>query len=175
MTHEEITRILFRNRMQLMAYVWSIVADVHRAEDVVQELMVLAINKSDEIKNERHLMAWIRRAARYEALNVYRRERRRSPLMDAATLDLLETTWQDVSSVNDEDRISALRHYIKKLTPYLRRVVELRYVDDLKGQVLADKVGRGVETTYKALGRAHHLLRECVTAQIAIAEGRING
>lgn len=45
MEREATLRILVSNRAQLLAYVWSIVRDEHTAEDLYQELIVVAMGR----------------------------------------------------------------------------------------------------------------------------------
>jgi DNA-directed RNA polymerase specialized sigma24 family protein len=49
------------------------VCDDHLAEDVFRDVAVLAVHKSDEIRDSRHFLAWMRLTARHRALKIMRR------------------------------------------------------------------------------------------------------
>ena len=47
-----IVRLLMAERSRLFAYTWVIVGDVHLAEDVFQEVSLLAVEKGSEVTDE---------------------------------------------------------------------------------------------------------------------------
>ena len=69
---EIVERALLGHRVQLLGYIGSIVRDHHLAEDIFQDVAVLAIQKAAEIEDGTHLYRWFRRTARYRASNVMR-------------------------------------------------------------------------------------------------------
>ncbi len=50
-----VIRVLMTERDRLYAYIWSLIGDVHLAEDVLQEVSLLAADKADEVSNEQAL------------------------------------------------------------------------------------------------------------------------
>jgi RNA polymerase sigma-70 factor (ECF subfamily) len=163
-----VVRTLLRDRTKLLAYVGVIVRDEHVAEDILQEVSLLAVRKHAQIADERHLLAWLRQAGRQLALQTLRNQRRRPKMLDQAVLDALEGHWMAQDTVQTSDRMDALRHCIEKLNDYPRRLIELRYGEGLNGAELARRVGRKVETIYVALSRAHQSLAQCVRRQLLI-------
>lgn len=160
--HEIIAASLMRRRTELLAYIWAIVADEHIAEDVMQEVCRLAILKSDEIKDADHLIPWARTTARFVALNALRKTQRATPTLDASLLDLLEPHWPRSQHVGDTDHVDALRRCLGHLSPNARRLVQLRYTDNISGSELAEIVGQKTRSVYTALSRIHRTLGECV-------------
>ncbi|XAL99498.1 sigma-70 family RNA polymerase sigma factor [Phycisphaeraceae bacterium D3-23] len=160
-----IVRQLVSERSQVLAYIWSIVHDEHIAEDVFQDLFLIASRKADEIEDVEHFRKWIRKAARYQALNASRKKSRAPMVFDAATLDLLDQVWEDDQPESSE-RSEALRACLEQLSPYARRLVTLRYVDGLSGQSLADALDRKVGTVYTALSRVHRTLGDCIRLRL---------
>ncbi|MBI1369441.1 MAG: sigma-70 family RNA polymerase sigma factor [Planctomycetes bacterium] len=155
-----VLRILMRERVRLYAYTWSIVRDQHLAEDVFQEVSILVMDKREELRDAAALPTWLLRASRHKALQAAR-SRRRDPLVfDEAAMQRLDRLWEKRDDV--EDTIAALRQCLSELTPYARRIVQLRYAEGLSGEALARKLDRKVRTTYMALTRIHNALAECV-------------
>jgi len=162
---DTIVRVLMRDRALLQAYIWAIVRDNHLAEDILQDVSVLAVNKRGEIHDEAHLDGWLRQTARYKSLNAIQK-RDSSPLrLDDRVLEALEASWGDEHEGGTADLVDALQHCVGKLSDYARRLVELRYSQGLSGQHLADAVDRNLNTVYVALTRIHHTLRDCVREQ----------
>ena len=62
-----IVRVLLRDRGKLLAYIGAIVRDAHIAEDVLQEVSMLALEKQEQILNEAAVLPWMRTAARFRS------------------------------------------------------------------------------------------------------------
>src|SRR5262245_31000777 len=108
MDEATITRTLINMRVHLLGYVRSIVRDAHLAEDIFQDVTVLAVRKAKEIENEQHLVAWVQKAARFQSLKALR-SRATSPVgFTDATLDLLDEHWRTVTAADDREKMAAL-------------------------------------------------------------------
>ncbi len=94
---------------KLIAYVWSIVRSYHVAEDVFQEVSMLALEKRAEIHGPEKVLPWLRAIARLPgALARRRRLRRAGVAMDERLLDLLEQAWQTQDAAPASDLMDAL-------------------------------------------------------------------
>ena len=160
-----VVRVLMAERAKLLAYVWSIVHDEHIAEDVLQEVSMLAIDKRAQIDNERALLPWLRQTARYRALHAVRDRVKTPMLLDEKVLDGLAPYWQKYDDVPSQTLADALRYCVEQLTPYARRIVALRYAEGRSGTKVAEILGRKVRTIYVALSRIHRTLRDCIRQQ----------
>ena len=160
-TRDIAVRLLLSDRGRLLGYIRSIVRDEHIAEDVFQAISILVIEKCDEIADEAHFRGWIRTAARLEALSAGRKRASAPQSLDGHVHDLLDSTWQENDPGPDADRMSALRTCLEKLSPYARKLVQLRYVEGVSGQELANRVGRKLGTASTGLSRAHNSLAQC--------------
>lgn len=157
-----VIKSLLTDRVGLFSYIWTIVGDEHLAEDVFQEVSMLAIDKADQIKAAGALGVWIRRSARNLALQALRRRGRDRHVFDEALLDQLDADWRAQDRRDAGKAVDALRDCLKKLTPRAQRVVRLRYVDGLTGQRLADALDRSLTAAYIAVSRANKTLADCV-------------
>ena len=166
MQQQQIVRCLMRDRAKLFAFIWAIVQDEHLAEDVLQDVSALVLEKQAEIKSETHLLAWLRRAARFKAFQAIDKRKRRPMVLDEKVIDLLERDWARIDHQASGDRVDALRACLAKLSPYAARLIRLRYVEGLSGQRLAEAVERKTETIYVALSRTHRVLRECIERRL---------
>jgi RNA polymerase sigma-70 factor (ECF subfamily) len=165
--HDIIAASLMRRRAELLAYIWAITADEHIAEDVLQEVCRLAILKSDEIHDADHLLPWARTTARFVALNALRKTRRDTLTLDESLLDLLESHWSRPPATADADQVDALRRCLGRLSPSARRLVQLRYTDNISGSELAEIVGQKTRSVYTALSRIHRTLGDCIRRMLS--------
>jgi RNA polymerase sigma-70 factor (ECF subfamily) len=163
--------LLLRERVKLLAYIRAIVRDNHLAEDVFQEVAVLAVRKRDEIRDRRHFLAWMRLAARHLALKVMRRQHQYL-FLDESLLDHLDGQWAEQDPSSASDLVDALRTCLESLSPYARNMVKLRYVDGISGLQLAEVVDRSPNTVYVTLSRIHRSLGDCIRQRLAGAGGQ---
>ncbi|MEM9110049.1 MAG: sigma-70 family RNA polymerase sigma factor [Planctomycetota bacterium] len=159
---EDLVRFALRERPRLIAYATVILADEHAAEDVFQDVLIIAMQKADEIASPEHLKGWLRLAARNRSLDVRRTRRNHASVLDPSVLDVLENSWSKLDESDTSARVEALRKCIDQLPPKARKVLELRYVQGLTGQQLADRLGRKLSTAYVAVSRVHRTLHECI-------------
>lgn len=162
LNEDTIVKALLRDRATLFAYIWSIVRDAHVAEDVFQEVSLLALHKRGELREAEALPTWLRRSARNLSLKALRRLGRAPALLDEKLLDLLEGQWERQEATPAAETLEALKHCLAELSPYARQVITLRYAQGLSGEGVAAKLGRKAEAIYKVLTRAHGALAECV-------------
>ena len=159
-----ITSLLLRDRAKLLAYIGAILRDQHVAEDVLQEVSMLALEKADQIKDEQTLPAWLRVAARYRALKAVEKLSKGPALMDGQMLDLMEPHWQDADAQSMQDLNKALQGCVSKLAPQSRKLVDLRYGVGLSMREIGQKLGRKTDTLYKNFTRIHKALARCIRA-----------
>ena len=170
-----VIRVLMTERDRLYAYIWSLIGDVHLAEDVLQEVSLLAADKADEVSNEQALAAWLRTAARNKALEAIRTRAKQPGALDASVIDLLDAEWRQYDTVDSSDMVEALRHCLAELTPNNRRIIQLRYVDNLKAAEIANVLRRSTASVYQSITRTHKALGECVTAELAQTDDSTSG
>jgi RNA polymerase sigma-70 factor (ECF subfamily) len=167
---ESLIILLLRERVKLLAYIRAIVRDDHLAEDIYQDVAVLAVRKRDEIRDGRHFLAWMRLTARHRALKLMR-QNNHYILMDEVLLDRMEEIWAEHDPSPATDLVEALRHCLERLSPNARELVKLRYQDGISGSRLAEVVDRQLNTVYVALSRIHRSLGDCIRQRRALGRG----
>ncbi len=165
--HDSVLRLLLGHRAMLVGYILSIVRDRHLAEDVFQNVSLLVVRKREALRAAADFPAWARTIARFEALNAARKRDHAPQVLDAALLDALEEPWRAGDAAAPSATLDALRACLERLTPHARRVVELRYRENLSGRTLAEKLARPLNTIYVALARAHRALAGCVRMRLS--------
>jgi len=165
--HDSCVRLLIRERVKLVGYIRAIVGNVHDAEDVFQQISVLVLRKSNEINDAEHFQAWMRSAARLEALNTARKKKRAAHTLDSQVIELLDPQWQRFDSIESSDLVEALRSCLAGLTENAREIVKLRYHENLTSSQIAKRLQRKTGTIYQAICRAHQTLAECVRVKVS--------
>ncbi len=170
METDQLVRVLMAERNKLLAYAWSITGDFAASEDVVQEVALLAMAKGREVADEPRLRVWLRRSARFKALEALRQKKRTPPPLSEEVLEKLEAHWEPYDRLGEmaEPTIAEmLRACYRELTANQRRLLALRYVKGLHSGEIAVQLDMKVETVYRALTRAHRNLADCVQGRLA--------
>jgi DNA-directed RNA polymerase specialized sigma24 family protein len=89
-----VVRGLIRDRAKLLGCIWAIVRDYHLADDVFQEVMVLAIERSHDISGDDHLLLWARKVARLKSCELLRKNTLRTRTLADDVLETLEVEWK---------------------------------------------------------------------------------
>jgi RNA polymerase sigma factor (sigma-70 family) len=158
---------LLAERGILLAYINVMLRDLHGAEDILQEALLLAMNQP--FTDADHARAWIRVTARNLTLAEHRRRGRRAILSDAV-VDLLDSAWREEADGHAYgERLAALRACCEGLPDASQRLLDLRFQENLDGQAIAERIGRPVNTVYVGLSRLYRRLAECVQRRLGDA------
>ena len=170
MTEEELVSILLLERQRVIAYLTSILRKPDQAEDVYQEVCLLALKKRGTITDAQHLRCWLRTTGRLLAMNLLKKMRRRLLTLDDEILDLLEPQWIIQDMQDDSAATQALRHCMDLLPNSARDLIRKRYVQNMSYAALAESLRRPVNSLYVTLSRIYAALADCVNKQLSTAE-----
>lgn len=149
----------------LRAYVHAIVRHAAAEDDVLQEVALVLWRKWPSYDPSRAPFgAWARGIASTEILRLRRRRARQPALLDEAAIAAIDAAW-DRHPVQDP-HLEALEHCLEGLDPRQRRLLELRYREDLELEAIAARIDRGAEAVGKALQRLRLALADCVRRRL---------
>jgi RNA polymerase sigma factor (sigma-70 family) len=163
---EVVVRVLFAERAKWLSYIGSIVRRADMAEDVFQDVCILALKKADSIPDEAHLVNWTRTTARLRALQVLAKRQERQLSLSDEVLDRLEELWSQHAQEDDDGYADAVRHCLDLLSPVARNLVQMRYVEGMEYAKLAESLHRPAASLYVAFSRIHAALADCVSKRI---------
>lgn len=170
MKPEDAAKHLLQDRLPLTAFLRTLVRDRQIAEDLFQEVCVQAVRAADSLVDATHVLRWARTTARHRAIDHLRKQKHAPIQLSEAVMERLESdaiTLSAQQSPSGRDRVSALQHCLKTLTPNNQRLVQLRYRDDCSGLEVAQTLQRKPEAVYKALSRIYQHLRGCIERRLS--------
>lgn len=171
MDRETVIRTLVSDRAKLLAYVWSIVRDNHAAEDLYQDVIVVAMGQVETLSDPLHVLKWSRATLRNKALEHLRKKRTAAAFMSADVLDALEGHWSQHDARGAGDMTEALRHCLALLTGNARNLVDMRYGKGMRGTDIAASTGKTPHSIYVALSRVYKTLGDCISTRVAKEAG----
>ena len=158
---EEVAQKWTESLPAVAAYVRSMTLNFHDAQDILQEISMVVVRKYNDYDNARPFIAWVIGIARNEVMAYRRHLSIRSRFFDDATVGQLTCAF--VETANTLDPLAeALEDCMKRVPQRSRRLLELRYVDDLRYEQMADALGASVTSIKVAMHRIRVGLRTCM-------------
>lgn len=154
----------YRDRVYSIAY--RITGSATDAMDVAQESFSLLFRKLDSFRFDSLFSTWLFRIVVNCSIDHRRRERARTRL-NTTTLDQDDEDLQDdaagPSARAETNEVGAeVQRAIQMLSPKLRAILALRYLEEMSYETLAVTLGLSLGTVKSRLARAHLALEKIV-------------
>ena len=153
-------RLFLKNQPRIYGFILAMVSNWSDADDIMQETTEVMWRKFQEFEPNTDFAAWGIKIARYKILE-FRRERQNKPILSDQSIQAIFDNLIEVKHEDDE-RLIALQHCLGKLSDRDRRLIRLRYEQNITTKELAKRVNRPFHGLYKAMGRIHSALLLCV-------------
>jgi len=171
LSQDEAIDGLLAEKPLLVGFARAIVGNRTLAEDLFQDLLVLIMRKHADIPNREALSGWSRRALRFLALKAIEKRSRERVAMDAELVELIDATCAETSPSQTDGYLEALASCRDRLPERSRRLLAMRYEEEISGQEMADRLGRPLNTVYVTLTRLHRTLEDCIRARLRRSDG----
>lgn len=157
---DHLQELLNEQRSRLQAYAYAILKNIQDAEDIVQNVYLIALKK-DDLLHHNNPMGWLLKTTRFEALNHYRKNKKVKVGLDPEVMTLLEET-ASTNKPPSNPMSEKIKWCLSQLKEKYQNLFRWRYEDNLKGEELAQKCGLKKEAMYKALSRYQSILKKCL-------------
>ena len=159
--NDAFDELLARNQNKLFSYIFFVVRDEDKANDLFQETFVKVITKLHEKRyvDSGKFSAWIMRIAHNVMMDWYREQRARNLIELTEENDLSNLCINDVLDMNVENRyvndqvMTDVKRMMNMLPPTQREVVFMRFYQNLSFKEIAELTGVSINT---ALGRMRY-------------------
>src|SRR4051794_3404824 len=145
---------------QLFAIAHRILRDVDRAEDALQDALVIAWRDLPDLRDPDRFDAWVHRLLTNVCIEQARRERRRTANLRVLTLET-HVAPDDALSVADRDQMDRA---FRRLIPEERAVLVLRYYVGYEPTEIADLLGQPAGTIRSRIHHANRAMRAALEA-----------
>ena len=160
--NEAFDVLLKRHESKIFSYIYYIVKDDDKANDIFQETFVKAIMtiRQGRYSGNGRFVSWITRIAHNLIIDNYRQEKIENCVnSEDESLDIFNRKELSEGTIEDalvQEQISCdIRRLVEALPDNQREVIELRYYKDLSFKEIAERTGVGINT---ALGRMRYAL-----------------
>ena len=162
-------RLCQDHRQALLAYAYTCSRDLHLAEDIVQEALLIALRKREHYFPDADFGAWLIAIAR----NVWFRERERRGIRERASRylhdhahDLFEAQAYEPNAWEQER--SALRRCLSKLAEGDRGLITAHFTAGDSYQTIADRLSRTLSWVKVRMFRVRAALLNCVKDRLSL-------
>ena len=166
---EEFAECWLKAEPSISAYVFASISGFHDAEDVVQRIAQELARRFDEYDPDRPFLGWALWIAKSRVIDFYRKQGRSRLVFSPELLNRLANTISQQAEARSHRR-EALESCLDELPDKSRRLLDLRYVDDLSAADVARQVGSTSGSVRVLLSRVRTALADCIQRRLA-AEG----
>lgn len=165
-TRQEFARRWLEVEPSVAAYVFGAISRFHDAEDVTQHIAQELARRFDEYDSQRPFVGWALWIAKSRVIDFYRKQGRDRLVLSEDMLQKLAEVIVDRQSHRD-DRRAALEQCLDRLPERSRRLLDLRYVEELPAERMAEAVGSTAGSVRVLLTRVRHVLAECIQKRLS--------
>lgn len=166
---EEFVQRWLEAEPSISAYVFASISGFHDAEDVIQRIAQELARRFGEYDPDRPFIAWALWIAKSRVIDFYRAQGRSKVVFSDELLKRLADTMSEQAESRNHRR-EALEACLDELPGKSRRLLDLRYVDELSAAEAAKSVGSTDGSVRVLLSRIRTALADCIQRRLA-AEG----
>jgi RNA polymerase sigma-70 factor (ECF subfamily) len=148
---------------RIYSYTLMLVPNTADADDVFQEVSQVLWEKYDQFEAGTNFYAWSCRIVQFQVMyyrqKLRREHRSRLEFSDDFLAVVGQQALDEAEALEQQHRV--LRQCLEKLTPRVRKLMQLRFTAGATTKSVAAQIGQSVETVYKAINRAQKSLIEC--------------
>jgi len=157
----EFLQLLASHDRALSLYVYGLVPHQADADDILQQTKMVMWRAFSQFEMGTNFIAWARRIAFHQILS-YRRKRKRDhlPLSD----EMLDQVGEQIAEITDQEyqRKQALQSCLNHLKADHRKMMLMRYEDEMEVDEIARKIHTTPGAVYRALSRLRLSLLDCI-------------
>lgn len=158
---EDFIRQLSASHNSLLAFILSLLPDIHAASDVLQETHVEMWRKAEDFRPGTNFLAWACRIAHFKVLEARAKQRRSRLVFDDQLIGALAVEAEAHEQAQSAAS-GALEECLAQLSPRQREMVSDRYSPGGSVKKLAEKLGRSTQGLAVTLFRIRQSLLECI-------------
>lgn len=159
--YEDFLSLFRTNEDRIFGFILTFLPNLTKAEDVLQETMIVMWRKFSEFEAGTNFGAWGIQIARYNLYKYHRSRKSDIIHFDSDALDVIGKHIAEGPEARTNTHIDALLHCFEKLEQKSKQIILLRYESNFNVPDISKKLGRTIRDTYRILSRIQHALQRC--------------
>ncbi len=161
----EFLQLLAAHDRALSLYIYGLIPHHADADDILQETKMIMWRCFSQFEIGTNFIAWARKIAFHQILS-YRRKKKKAhlPLSD----EMLDHVGERIAHITDHEQLrkNALQSCLNNLKNEHRKMMLLRYDDEMEIEDIAAEVHTTPAAVYRALSRLRLSLLDCITNRL---------
>ena len=153
--------LLGKYQTRIHAYILYQVPDKNDAEDILQNTIVVMLDKFSDFEEGSNFLAWGLKIARYKILAFREKNYRSKVIFDDAILDIFEKEAEIQEKVF-KDESEKLPGCIGKLPDKYKSYLRFRYEKGMSYREIGENMSISSQAVNKTMNRIHVILMNCV-------------
>ena len=163
--HERFLKLFMSNRYDIHAFIVSVVRDAAASEDLFQEVSIILWNKFDTYDEGKSFKAWARGIAGNKILQYWQKQKKNAEVFSPKFMDEVLAAYNRTDT-NVNEMIDALKNCKQELPEKQSEILKYKYENKYKLDQIAEKLGKSLASTQKALSRLRFALKDCIKRRI---------
>lgn len=147
----------------LALFAHQIVEDIDAAQDIVQEIFIRFWKDGKRTDPQFNYEAYLFQSVKYAAMNYLRDGRRHQKVHKEIGLN--RPTAEDSPHLTEVEDFEIIYKTINQLPPERKKIFEMVYIDGMKYQEVADRLGISFHTVKSQISKALVFLREKLSSR----------
>ncbi len=168
--HNRFFELFLNAQNRIYGFLYVMLHNRDDVEDILQETASSMWEHFDKYQDKTDFAAWGIAIARNKAINFIKKNARSRPQLSDDVYSQIMAI--EVNAKDDlSERTDALMRCTQKLKDLDRKVLLLRYNQDVSMKKIAQILGRSSTGIYHTMSRIHTLLQECVFKALKANQG----
>ncbi|MCX6147966.1 MAG: sigma-70 family RNA polymerase sigma factor [Candidatus Kapabacteria bacterium] len=173
--HNDFAKLQKKYRSIILALIRRMIKDEDDVQDLTQETFIKAFNNMDKFQFGYSFSSWIYRIASNNCIDFLRKKRISfvsidKPISisedDDITMEIEDKEYMPDLSLITAEKSNAIKNAIDELPENYREIINLRHIEELDYQEIADKLNMPLGTVKAHLFRARKLLYESLKSKL---------
>ena len=152
----------------LLRYVISLVGNETDARDIMQEASMALVRKADSYDETRPFVSWACRFAYLETLKFREKSGKQPMLLEDDVLEIMANEQAETLTPSDPGK-EALDLCLAKLPAIERRLLILRYRDEVPADEICAELGISRRSVFRQLNEIREKLQVCIKREVSYA------
>lgn len=168
--NELFVRLLSEYRQRIFSFIRILVSgSAMDAEEVFQEVCIVAWKKLDQFDYETDFVRWVNRISYFQVLQYHKKHSRESLVFSSHFLDRIAQEMLCRGDVLVRER-KTLHACLEKLKEPDRDLIQRRYFQGESASAIADSCDRPITSICRSLQRIRRCLHSCIRRTIAMED-----
>lgn len=161
----EFLQLLAKHDRALALYVYGLIPHQADADDILQQTKMIMWHSFSQFEMGTNFIAWARKIAFHQILGHRRKTKKQHlPLSD----EMLDLVGEEIAEITDHEHLrkQALQSCLNHLRDDHRKMMLMRYAEEMEVDEIAKRTATTPGAVYRALSRLRLSLLDCITNRL---------